>query len=154
MEEMHRKFFRAMNQFRKLNFGALFPDLTKFDCVTIMTIGHSGQKKGEIPLTVSELAECMHAKSPAVSRTLRNLEDKGLIERTVRKSDRRNTYVELTEAGRAECSRMEQRMEDFGKKVFARMDEEEMSRLIAYLNRLFEAAAEELEAQKAEMNET
>ncbi len=153
MEEMHRKFFRAMDQFHKLNIGALFQDLTKFDCVTILSIGHFNQKKQDTPLTVSELAERMHAKSSAVSRTLKNLEEKGFIVRTVNKSDRRNTYVELTEEGKAECSRMEQHMEDFAKKVFSRMNEEDMCKLIAYLNQLFQAASEELEAQKSKINE-
>ncbi len=153
MEETYRQFFRAMDQFHKLNIGALFSDLTKFDCVTVLSIGHFSQKKGDTPLTVSEVAERMHAKSSAVSRTLKNLEDKGFIVRTVNKSDRRNTYVELTEAGKAECSRMEQRMEEFAKKVFSRMNEADLCKLIAYLNQLFQAASEELEIQKSKMNE-
>ena len=36
----------------------------------------------------------------AISRTLKGLEERGYVERNINKNDRRNTYVELTAAGR------------------------------------------------------
>lgn len=50
-------------------------------------------------ITSSELAAKTKTLPPAVSRTLRGLEEKGYVERSVDKKDRRNTYISLTEKG-------------------------------------------------------
>lgn len=148
MKESYENFFRAMDQFHRLNLGVLFPEMTKADCMTLMAIDHFRQKEESGVLTVSGLAEKMHAKPPAVSRSLKSLEDRGFIARTVNKSDRRNTYVELTGKGRGEWKRMEREMADFARAVISRMDEEDMCRLIAYLDELYRVANEELEFRK------
>jgi DNA-binding MarR family transcriptional regulator len=84
-------------------------------------------------------------QASAVSRTLKSLEDQNLIERTVNKSDRRNTYIMLTEAGGQKRKEIEQRMEEFSKAVFERLDDDDMERLISYLDKLYQVAEEEIE---------
>ena len=65
-----------------------------FVMCTIMDKGENGK------ITISELAcaerKCFH---PAISRTLKGLEERGYVERNINKNDRRNTYVELTAEG-------------------------------------------------------
>jgi len=148
VEEIYGKFFDAMNQIRKIRIGDLFPEMTKADGMTLMAINHFNRKKQEGILTVSELAEKIHTKPSAVSRTLKNLEEQGLIERTVNQADRRNTYVTLSEHGRETCEKMEQTTSEFAKAVLSRMNEEDLKRLIAYLNELHEVAVEEIELRK------
>ena len=97
MDKLYEELFRAMNQFRKLHMGDLVPDITKLEGMTMAAIKHCSGEKEE--LTVSELTAKLKAKGPAVSRTLKTLEDKGYIERDVNKADRRNTYVKLTASG-------------------------------------------------------
>ena len=48
---------------------------------------------------VSDLAKAVRMTMPGVSRALAGLEEKGIIERRIDKSDRRNTLVFLTEDG-------------------------------------------------------
>ena len=49
---------------------------------------------------ISSIAESLHVSSPAISRTITSLENKGYAERCVDIQNRRNTGVKLTEEGR------------------------------------------------------
>lgn len=149
MDELYGDFFAAIDSMRKIRIGELFPDMTQGDGAMILAIEHLNEKKTE-GVTVSDLAEKTHTKPSAVSRTLKTLEERGLIERTINQSDRRNTYVTLTETGSTTCKQFRQTMCEFGKAVIDRMDEADMRRMIAYINKLNQVALEELEMRKAD----
>jgi DNA-binding MarR family transcriptional regulator len=48
------------------------------------------------PITLGELATAEHISAPAVSRTVRSLEDEGLVQREVVEDDRRVALISLT----------------------------------------------------------
>ena len=148
MNEAYGEFFDAMNQLRKIHIGDLFPDMTKADCMTLMAINHYNRAKKNEILTVSELAEKIHTKTSAVSRTLKGLEEQGLIVRTVNQADRRNTYVTLSEHGKDTCVEIEHTMSEFAEAVLSRMNRDDLKHLIAYLNELHQVAIEEIELRK------
>lgn len=116
--------------------------------MTLMAVSHAkrGAKNGI--LTVSELAEKLHTQPSAVSRSLKSLEEQGLIERTINSTDRRNTYVGLSEYGQSTCEKIEHTMSDFAQAVLSRMKKEDLERLVAYLNELYQVAMEEIEVKK------
>lgn len=144
LNELHAELFTAMNQFHKLRIGDMFPDMAKSDCVLLMAIGGlSVQKEGSV--TVSELAEKVHAQNSAVSRSLRNLEAQGLIERTVNRADRRNTCVTLTEKGKVKQEEIAATMGEFGRSVVSQMSDEDIRRLTACLKEMYEIASREIE---------
>ena len=91
MDDLFTRFFFALYQFHKLHMGDLVPDITKLEGMTMAAIKHCSGEKEE--LTVSELTAKLKAKGPAVSRTLKTLEDKGYIEREA-------DGIRGTEAGR------------------------------------------------------
>lgn len=99
--------------------------------------------------TVSAVAKKMRVPQPAVSRTLRGLENNGYIQREVCRTDRRNTYVTLTETGETEVMRANQLLEEFHKGIRERFTQEEADQLMDLLRRLCAAASEELDAMKA-----
>ena len=140
MDKLYEELFRSMNQFRKLKFSEMFPEVCKTDYFVLCTIMDKGEN-GQI--TISELAARAKMLPPAISRTLKGLEERGYVERNVNKNDRRNTYVELTEAGR-------QTMSDFGKSVMSQVDEADMKRLISYLDNIYHIAEKEIEARKGQ----
>lgn len=151
MDELYSEFFAAIDSMRKIRIGELFPDMTQGDGATLLAIEHLNKKKKEKEgVTVSDLAERTRTKPSAVSRTLKTLEERGLVERTINRSDRRNTYVTLTETGSITCKQFQQTMCEFGKAVIDRMDEADMRRMIAYINKLNQVAREELEIRKAD----
>lgn len=101
---------------------------------------------------VWELAQRMHVLPPAASRTLRELEEKGYIQRSVDREDRRNVRVAPTEAGLAIWTRAEQQAHIFGQRVLNRMGEENMAQLVSLCGRLCDIIeAESDETRKGDM---
>ena len=92
-----KTFFGVINAFRSLNLFSLLP-LSRQEYMVMFVI--AGQRKTNPEgSTVSMVTQKMHVPQPAVSRTLRGLENDGYICREVCRTDRRNTYVTLTAAG-------------------------------------------------------
>lgn len=144
MKQIGRDLYTAIHQFGRLRLGDLIPEITKGDCMTLMAIDYFSKKKEE-NLTVSELADKIHAQPSAVSRTLKVLEDRAYIERRINKSDRRNTYVVLTEEGRRELKVVQETMDDFTETVISRMKEADVQKMITCLNEFYQIAQEEIE---------
>ena len=145
MDKLYEELFRSMNQFRKLKFAEMFPMISRTDFFVMCTIMDKGEN-GQI--TISELASRAKMLPSAISRTLKGLEERGYVERNINKNDRRNTYVELTEAGRQLTEEARQIMADFGKSVMAQVDGEDMKRLISYLDNIYHIAEKEIENRK------
>ena len=132
-----KTFFGVINAFRSLNLFSLLP-LSRQEYMVMFVI--AGQRKTNPEgSTVSMVTQKMHVPQPAVSRTLRGLENDG-----------RNTYVTLTAAGEAEVQRANQLLEDFHRGIQKRFTQEEADQLMKLLQRLYAAASEELEEMKGE----
>lgn len=144
-DDLYEDLFRAMNQFHKLKFSDMMQNMTKADFIVMNVIMNKGK---DDKMTISELAAIARMLPSAISRTLKGLEEKGYVERTINKQDRRNTYVELTEEGKKQTREVRQVMRDFGKTVMAKLDEHEVNELILYLNNIYSIAEKELEARK------
>ena len=136
MHPEHHAFFEMMQQFRSLNLLATLP-LPRQDYMVLYAISCL-QKEHPDSCTVSMIAKKMQIPQPAVSRTLRSLENGGYLQREVCRSDRRNTYVSLTDAGKAAVQEADQK----------RFTKEEAEQLMALLQRLYAAAAEQLAEMK------
>lgn len=145
MKEEYSEFFTAFKQFRKLNISNLIPGLSHSDFATMLNIACC---KNEEKVTVSMLSKELHVNITAVSRTLKGLEEKGYIERSVNKKDRRIIYVELTEEGIKVLKNAEKTMDDFADAVFSRLGEDNLTQLTTYMNRLYDAAAQEINKRK------
>ncbi len=141
--------FEAFHRFRKLDITSMFPELSGSDFRTLMAIECVGKEKQRKGVRVSELAQEMCVVTPAASRTLKGLEERGMIERTVDTEDRRNTYVFLTEKGKKVLADTEQIMDDFSNAVFEHLDEEKMKHLIAYLKEIYEVSEQEIKKRAA-----
>lgn len=143
--QAQEEFFRAMNRFRKIGYAAMSENMTKGEYFLLMLLHKDRldhpEGKG---MYVSELAHHMRVAPPAVSRTLRALEGRALIERTVDRDDRRNTYIALTEEGERTRARYARKIQDYSERVFRRMGEEDMETLFRLWNRFADVMAEEL----------
>jgi DNA-binding MarR family transcriptional regulator len=62
------------------------------------------------PMPVTELGDVLHLSQPTASRTLRRLEDEGLVRRGADSTDARVARFEITPEGRAIRSRFEDYM--------------------------------------------
>ena len=144
-DDLYEDLFRAMNQFHKLKFSDMMQNMSKADFIVMNVIMNKGK---DDKMTISELAAIARMLPSAISRTLKGLEEKGYVERTINKQDRRNTYVELTEEGKKQTCEVRQVMRDFGKTVMEKLDEHEVNELILYLNNIYSIAEKEIETRK------
>ncbi len=135
-----------MHQFRSLNLFALLP-LTRQNYMVLFSIRCLQEKQPE-NLTVSAVANQMETMQPAVSRTLRGLEQQGMVVREVSRTDRRNTCVALTEEGTAALKEADEMLNTFQKGLSVRLEPEEFHQMQILLKKLYRAAAEQLEQMK------
>lgn len=144
----HGEFFRVVHSFRKLNISTMLPDLTHAELGTMSMIAKCKEDAAGEGVKVSELVARMEVAAPAVSRTLKKLEEKEYIIRSVDKDDRRNTYVELTSEGTAIMMESKEIMHGFADAVLGEMGEENINRLIDYLRELHALAIREIDKRK------
>ena len=105
------------------------------------TIRQNGQD-GAVP--VSALPDCLRMLAPAVSRTLRQLEDSGLVERIPDPGDHRKALVRLTDKGEAIRLKAEDRMREYMHRVIDRVGEETFARMLDDLSTWEQAMQAEL----------
>lgn len=147
MNELYKQVFRAMEQFHKLRIGDMIEGISKGECMTLMVIAKSARKE-EGKLNVSELADLMKAKTSAISRSLKGLEEKGYVERMINAKDRRNTYVTLTKQGEEKVHEVEEIFHSFGEAVVSRLNMEDIQRMIEVLDETYQIAVEEIELRR------
>ena len=148
----HDTLHAAMFRMSRLNLTNVIPDMCQGDIVILKTIAGfvENAKEAENGVTVSAIVNELHIAPPAVSRAMNSLEEKGLILRSVNKSDRRNTLVTLTDLGWERQKENEEKIDAFMGKIFARVGEEKVEAIITYMNEIYEATREELDLLKKE----
>lgn len=98
-------------------------------------------------MKTSELTKVLCITKPATSKMLNTLEEKGYIERTSNKSDRRVVYVKITEEGHKFLKDQNKEFEKFTCKVVEKMGEEDTDNLIHLLDKLYHVI-EEIQSEK------
>lgn len=99
------------------------------------------RKNNGAAASVAEIAARMGVSVPAVSRTLRFLQERSLIERTVDEDDRRSVRVTITEEGREQLRDNMTRVVAALNRILSVFTEDEM-RTIAELYSKFASATE------------
>ena len=93
-------------------------------------------------ITVSQIAEVMDITPPAVSRTLKSLDEKGFIERRINVLNRRSTIVALTEKGEKILNSAQKNMLSMMGFVEKQMGEERVSDFNLLFGEVLEHMAE------------
>lgn len=102
-----KEFLEVMDNFRKTIHKISFHKIiTPGEFMMLMSIHCEVEKNKEnnknvLGIRVSELSNRLHASKPAISRMIKNVEEKEYVERIIDKNDRRNVYVNLTSNGKS-----------------------------------------------------
>ena len=88
------------------------------------------------PLSPSELSERTGCAPARISTVLRELVDKGLVERKVYANDHRRATIAVTPAGAQLYAELFPQLAAINQRVMAALDEDEALRLETYLRRL------------------
>ena len=97
--EVCEKILKSIHTLSTLNPAAVVTGMTASEFSVVCCTADHPKRYGGQPVTVAEIAQEMSVSVPAVSRTLRSLQDKGLITRQVDENDRRSVRVSVTEEG-------------------------------------------------------
>lgn len=146
----HFKLYECMHRFHRLNFRISAPCISHSEffilkTLTLMTNDHI------TGVTVSELAEELGVTSPAVSRRLSFLDQKGLTERSIDTKNRRNTFVTITQKGLEAVENQERELFAFMTKVINTIGKDEFEKTVQLLTKLIdvmETTANEMEAEE------
>lgn len=160
MKEYQSKFLLQMHNFHKIKFWSLVPELNPSEHMLVFALsrceaGKCGEFSDDLDIKlsamkgvkVSDLAKAVRMTMPGVSRALAGLEEKGIIERRIDKSDRRNTLVFLTEDGYIKIREYKKRINKYFETVFERFGEDRVAEVIELIGDLAEIAQEELQKE-------
>lgn len=144
-----RQFLKAGDRFRRMELGVLHPGISQGEFAVLERICGNGRQCGDIyGARVSDLVREMNISPPALSRTLRFLERKGMVMRETDCRDRRNTCVCLTPYGERIRNEGHERLMEFAQLCVEQMGEEQMKELIAQWNRLADVVQGQLQQCK------
>jgi DNA-binding MarR family transcriptional regulator len=145
LNKMQEDLLKTANRFRKMKYEFLFHDISKREFEMLMVMEHFSRENDDRKgIYVWELAKALHISSPAVSKMIRALEERGYAGRDVDKEDRRNTYVYVTDKGREAQRKSKEKMDEVMRQVVMRMGEKNMKEFIALCNLLEDIMEEEL----------
>lgn len=111
------------------------------------------KKEGKF-LTVSELAKQLKLSSPAISRTVKNLVEKGWVQRTESQSDRRIVQLTVTDEGVSIAKEAKKELNAFMVQVYKKIDPEDLEAYILISSKLNDAAQLTYEQYKQTITET
>lgn len=150
-KELSMEFLATAHRFKKIHMVSIFPEISKGEFWALKIIQKANlQNESGCGVYVSTIAEHLKVTPSAISRMLKGLEEKDLIERKVDKNDRRNTYVTLTEKGKKVTKKVEAEMNELTKSIISSMGEEDSKTLI----RLFNKLVDTMEVEIKRHNET
>ncbi len=143
-EALQREFFQTIHRFRHNKPWHWTGGLTRGEFFVLNQMHEHLQKHPkEKGVYVSTLVGWMRVSPPAVSRMLRGLEQRGLVERVVDRADRRTTYVVLTPAGESLRTETTAWLDSYIQRVVQRMGHENMEKLLVLWNQLSDIMVDE-----------
>ncbi len=83
-----------------------------------------------------EIADALKIKWPRMTKLIRSLEERGLVERVVPKEDRRAVMLRLTTKGKRLTAELRPKMEDMDREVLSMLSREEHAQLVHLLKRV------------------
>ncbi len=133
---LERDILWAMRRFGRIHFCDVHQGFTHSEFMVLVTLERHGSQHEEEGMRAAQLAEHVEASPQALSRTLRALESRGLIERQADPTDRRHTCIRLTGAARETMLAGQQRMKHMFDQVIAQMGEKDVRTMVSLVNRM------------------
>ena len=147
-----QKLAAIIARIHKLKVGNMLTGVSEIEFKTMSAISRIS-KSGDVK--VSDIAKYLELSAPAVSRTMKSLEEKEYIERHTDKQDRRNIIVKLTSKGEDRQKIWMKEFEEFSEAVFTRLGEAKSNQLLEDLEVFVQASKDEMKSRKeAEVGES
>jgi DNA-binding MarR family transcriptional regulator len=138
----------SMHMLKRLNITETLGLMPRSEFVTLNTISRLSKDQPDGKVCASDISSRLCISGPAVSRSLNRLEDKGLIIRTIGRNDRRNVYIELTEAGISELKIDMEKYTGFMEATLSHLSDDEMEQFTRLCKKIAESMKTEIEKTK------
>lgn len=134
LDEQVESFAATFSDFRRLmGVGFKHAHQQGFSVTQFMVLHFVEKAEADEPCTISSIANHLGTDPATVVRTVDSLEKRGLVARRRDKHDRRQVFVEFTQAGRIARLEMQERFEGRIKAIFSAMSEQGRVSLLAGL---------------------
>ena len=91
---------------------------------------------------ISDISDTLHLPRPGVTRTVKEMEDKGFLKKTTSDADGRITYLSITEAGKKLSQTYNDRFFSQLAPLLTDISQEEASCTIRTIEKLYQVMAE------------
>ena len=135
-----------VEKFHNFRISALPMPLPEAELLTLHNIYNANRQVGPEYTSISLVASRQHVSVPTVSRCLKKLEDKGLIEKNGRADDRRGTYVSLTPRGEEVYLKACSILNDFVNHSLSRIDPDKLEQFFCTFDEIYEALRKDYDA--------
>lgn len=132
-QEAYLALLRTADDSKRFITGVLEPAGVTLQQYNVLRILRGAGQDGLPTLAV---AERMIERTPGVTRLIDRMERKGWVERSRCTEDRRRVWCKITEAGLALLETLDQPVNDTDDVFLEILDEEELTELIGYLDRI------------------
>lgn len=146
-DDLKMRMMEAGKCFNQRHFTKLMGDFNFTDYYVIAAIHEHGENSKNPKVAVSDLKKntsIVNMGVTALSRSLKDLEDRKLVKRYKDDTDKRKTFVELSDRGESIYLEKKEIFKSFWERVFNRFGEEHTEKLIKELNSLSDIVNDEL----------
>jgi DNA-binding MarR family transcriptional regulator len=134
--------YQAYNAIFKVAELALLPHNLSLPQLHVLTV----LKNADGPITTGEIGGAMVKASQTITGLVDRLEEPGMVERVFDRSDRRKTWVRMTEEGEQKFAEAFPTANDLAEELSAALTDQELQDLQANLEKLRTAAMDRLQA--------
>lgn len=127
----------AMRRMKSIDVCSICDELPESELLCLNLLCNQEHNKNHI--NVSEIIGLMHVHAAAVSRTLKSLEQKGLITRSIDPDNHRNVIVSATDKGLEISKRSHEKLHKYWEKVFTQIPDADVEQLIKSLNLMMDS---------------
>ena len=138
---------------KKFPLSMLFDGISCAEYMLITTFIRYEEENNGRHITINELANELDVSVPAVSKMLKNLESRNLVERQQDKLCRRNTFVRITDEGKDMFDKNNKKMHLLTRKILDNFTEEEIELVNSIHDKVADVIEEELNNQQFTIKE-
>lgn len=114
-----------------------FGELSQMEGMILFYLDHNLSEENTLGIKVSSITKDLNIPKPTTSKILNSLEERGYILRKIDRSDRRVTYISMTEEGYACIKKIRTIRDQFVNDLLNKLGEHDAKELIRIIDKLY-----------------
>ena len=143
--------FEAVSRFKRLHLIELLVMMPHSETAAMKAILYYSQQSETEGCSVTDIAKRIHVSVPMVSKTVKRLREKGLIDYVSNQNDRRNVLLVVNSKGKEALKENAAIISSFISRTIARMESGEAEQLFCLFNKFYDCTEQELEQTSQKM---